>query len=464
MTDLADLSASDLLKAYKEKSLSPVEVMAAVLGRTEQAEPLLQALWSPIPDQALADARHSEARWHRGEPKGNLDGVPITIKEMIATKGVAMPVGSAAGDMTPQLRDAPPVARLAEAGAIVFAKTTNPDFGMLSSGLSSFHALSRNPWDPSRTPGGSSAGAGAATAAGYGPLHLGTDIGGSLRLPASWCGIFTLKPSFGRIPIDPPYIGRVAGPMTRTVMDTALMMRSLARPDERDFTSLPPADIAWDALDIDLSGLRIGLQLEPGCGMAVSPDVRDAVVSAARCLEQAGASVEPVEPYLTREMLDGLDRFWRMRFFDQTQNLPLERYERILPYIRTWVEAARDYSGHSVYSGFSQILKMQEAGLRAFDGYDFWISPVAPVPAFPADWASPLNDPARPFEHIAFTVGANMTQQPAASINCGYTAQGLPIGLQIVGRRFDDLGVLRVSRAYERLRPESRPWPTPWRS
>jgi aspartyl-tRNA(Asn)/glutamyl-tRNA(Gln) amidotransferase subunit A len=333
---------------------------------------------------------------------------------------------------------------------------------MLSSGLSSFHALSRNPWDPSRTPGGSSAGAGAAAAAGYGPLHLGTDIGGSLRLPAGWCGIFTLKPSFGRIPIDPPYIGRVAGPMTRTVMDAALMMRSLARPDERDFTSLPPADIDWDALDIDLSGLRIGLQLGPGCGMAVSPDVRDAVTSAARCLEQAGARVEPVEPYLTCEMLDGLDRFWRMRFFDQTQKLPPERYERILPYIRTWVEAAREYSGHSVYSGFNQILRMQEAGLRAFDGYDFWLSPVAPVPAFPADWASPLNDPGRPFEHIAFTVGANMTQQPAASINCGYTAQGLPIGLQIVGRRFDDLGVLRVSRAYERLRPDSRPWPTPW--
>jgi aspartyl-tRNA(Asn)/glutamyl-tRNA(Gln) amidotransferase subunit A len=163
-------------------------------------------------------------------------------------------------------------------------------------------------------------------------------------------------------------------------------------------------------------------------------------------------------------MLDGLDRFWRTRFFEQTRKLPPERYERILPYIRAWVEAARDYDGLDVYTGFEQILAIQEAGLRAFAGYDFWLSPVAPAPAFPAEWASPLDDPTRPFEHIVFTVGANMTQQPASSINCGYTADGLPIGLQITGRRFDDLGVLRLSRTYEKLRPASRPWPIPWLS
>jgi aspartyl-tRNA(Asn)/glutamyl-tRNA(Gln) amidotransferase subunit A len=462
MTDAADLSASDLSLAYRTRQLSPVEAVADIIARVEHAEPLLNALWAPDFDRALVEAAASEDRWRRGVPKGPLDGVPVTIKELIATEGVAKPIGSAAGDMTPQPRDAPPVARLREAGAIPFAKTTNPDFGMLSSGLSSFHALARNPWDLSRSPGGSSAGAAAAAAAGYGPLHLGTDIGGSVRLPAGWCGIFALKPSFGRVPIDPPYIGRVAGPMTRTVADAALMMRALARPDARDYMSLPPAEIDWTRRDIDLKGLRIGLQMEPGCGLPVCPEVADAVLAAARTIEQAGAVVEPVQPYLTREMLDGLDRFWRARFFEETRHLPRERYAQILPYIRDWVEPAAEYDGAAVYTGFDQIIRMQEAGLHAFEGFDFWLSPVAPVPAFPAEWASPLNDPARPFEHIAFTVGANMTQQPAASINCGYTESGLPIGLQIVGRRFDDLGMLALASAYEALRPAQRPWPMPW--
>jgi aspartyl-tRNA(Asn)/glutamyl-tRNA(Gln) amidotransferase subunit A len=464
MTDAIDLSAADLCAAYRERQLSPVDVMEDVISRVEQAEPFLNALWAPDFDRARVEAADSEDRWQHGAPKGRLDGVPVTIKELIATAGVPKPIGSAAGDMTPQPHDAPPVARLREAGAIVFAKTTNPDYGMLSSGLSSFHALARNPWDTSLSPGGSSAGAGSAAAAGYGPLHLGTDIGGSVRLPAGWCGIFALKPSFGRVPIDPPYIGRVAGPMTRTVADSALMMGALAKPDARDYMSLPAADIDWRSLDMDVKGLRIGLQLEPGCGLPVDREVTDAVQAAARLFEQAGAIVEPVTPYLTHDMLDGLDRFWRTRFLEETRCLPRERYDLILPYIRDWVEGARGYDGLSVYNGFDQIIRIQEAGNRVFDGYDFWLSPVAPVPAFPADWASPVNDPARPFEHITFTVGANMTQQPASSINCGYTSGGLPIGLQILGRRFDDLGVLRLSRWYERARPAQRPWPTPWQT
>ena len=464
MTDAINLSAADLYAAYRERRLSPVDVMEDVISRVEQAEPFLNALWAPDFDRARVEAAASEDRWQHGAPKGLLDGVPVTIKELIATAGVPKPIGSAAGDMTPQPYDAPPVARLREAGAIVFAKTTNPDYGMLSSGLSSFHALARNPWNTSLSPGGSSAGAGSAAAAGYGPLHLGTDIGGSVRLPAGWCGIFALKPSFGRVPIDPPYIGRVAGPMTRTVADSALMMDVLAQPDTRDYMSLPASDIDWRSLDIDVNGLRIGLQLEPGCGLPVDREITDAVRAAARLFEQAGAIVEPVAPYLTHDMLDGLDRFWRTRFLEETRHLPRERYDLILPYIRDWVEGARDYDGLSVYNGFDQIIRIQEAGNRSLEGYDFRLSPVAPVAAFPAEWASPVNDPARPFEHITFTVGANMTQQPAASINCGYTIRGLPIGLQIVGRRFDDVGVLRIAQWYEHMRPEQRPWPTPWQA
>jgi aspartyl-tRNA(Asn)/glutamyl-tRNA(Gln) amidotransferase subunit A len=311
----------------------------------------------------------------------------------------------------------------------------------------------------SKTPGGSSAGAGAAAAAGYGPLHLGTDIGGSIRLPAGWCGVYGLKPSNGRVPIDPPYIGRVAGPMTRTVADSALMMSVLSAPDWRDHMSLPPASIAWTDLDIDLKGLRIGLMLDAGAGARAEPRVIEAVTAAARLLQAQGAIVEPFAPFLTREMLDGLDLFWRTRSWSDISALPSDKAERILPYIDAWARAAKDADGLSVYRGFHQIHRMREAGAAAFQPFDFVLSPTAPMPAFAAELPSPTNDPARPFEHIGFTVPFNMTEQPAASINCGYTADGLPIGLQIVGRRFDDLGVLRLSQAYERLRPLQRPWP-----
>lgn len=459
MTQLPDLTATDLSRLYRAGSLSPVEVARETLARIEAWEGDLAATWALDAAAALAAARASEERWRRGEALSALDGVPVTVKELIATRGVAKPLGSAATEPAPEPADAPPAARLREAGAVILAKTTSPDFGMLSSGLSSFHRLSRNPWDLAKTPGGSSAGAGSAAAAGYGPLHLGTDIGGSIRLPAGWCGIYGLKPSNGRIPIDPPYIGRCAGPMTRTVEDAALAMTVLAAPDWRDHMSLPPAAIAWDDLDLDLTGLRIGLMLDAGVGLAVEPEVAAATGAAGQALAAAGAIVEPFAPFLTREMLDGLDLFWRTRSLNDLDALPPERAERALPYILAWARAARGADGLSVYRGFNQIQRIREAGARAFQPFDFVISPTAPVPAFDAGLPSPTNDPARPFEHIGFTVAFNMTEQPAASINAGYTAEGLPIGLQIIGRRFDDLGVLRLSRAWERLRPPQRPWP-----
>jgi Asp-tRNA(Asn)/Glu-tRNA(Gln) amidotransferase A subunit family amidase len=199
--------------------------------------------------------------------------VPVTLKDNIATAGDPMPLGTPPCRCTPAAADAPPAARLREAGAVMVAKTTMPDYGMLSSGLSSFHPLARNPWDLSKTPGGSSAGRGLRAAAGYGPLHLGTDIGGSLRLPAGWCGIFTLKPSLGRMPIDPPYTGRAAGPMTRTVADAALMMQVLSLPDARDSMSLPYQAIDW------AGGCR--------CGQAARPAHRPA---AGRRLRPAGGA------------------------------------------------------------------------------------------------------------------------------------------------------------------------------
>ncbi|MBX3657050.1 MAG: amidase [Ramlibacter sp.] len=464
MTALHELSAAELAEAYRRGDCSPVEVTQSVLGHIARWEPHLCAAWLLRPELALAQARASEARWLKGAPLGPLDGVPVTLKDNIATAGDPMPLGTTATGLDPMPADAPPAARLREAGAVMVTKTTMPDYGMLSSGLSSFHKLARNPWDLGKTPGGSSAGAGAAAAAGYGPLHLGTDIGGSLRLPAGWCGIFSLKPSLGRIPIDPPYMGRAAGPMTRTVADSAALMPVLSQPDTRDTMSLPWQDIAWHTFDQGsdkLRGLRIGLMLEAGCGLAVEPDVRAAVEHAARLFERAGAIVTPMPPFMTQTMLDGMDHFWRMRSFLDMQALPPERKAGVLPYIQQWGDSAAGMSGEDVFRAFNQFHLTRLAAVKACSAFDYVISPTSPVPAFPAELPSPTNDPLRPLEHIGFTVPFNMSEQPSASINCGYTAAGLPIGLQITGARFDDLGVLQVSRAFELIRDPQRPWPEP---
>lgn len=461
---LHELPATELLEGYRRGDFSPVEVTRSVLGHVERWERHLQALFLLRPDKALEQARASESRWRRGAPLGPIDGVPLTLKDNIATEGDPTPLGTAAVELVPAAADAPPAARVRESGGVLLAKTTMPDYGMLSSGLSSFHALARNPWDRSKTPGGSSAGAGAAAAAGYGPLHVGTDIGGSLRLPAGWCGIFTLKPSLGRIPIDPPYTGRAAGPMTRTVADAALFMQVLSRPDARDSMSLPWQDIAWHDVDAGaqrLEGLRIGLLLEAGCGLAVLPEVRAAIEAAARLFERAGAIVQPMQPFMTQGMLDGMDHFWRMRSYLDMKALPPARRAKVLPYIQQWGDSVAGMDGEAVFKAASQFHATRVATVNACSAFDYVISPTSPVPAFPAELPSPTNDPLRPLEHIGFTVPFNMSEQPAASINCGYTSSGLPIGLQIAGQRFDDLGVLQVSRAFEMIRGPQRPWPQP---
>ncbi len=461
---LHDWSAPELLAGFTQGELSPVEVTQSVLDQIGRWEPHLHASYLLRPERALAQARASEARWLRHAPCGPLDGVPVTVKENIATQGDPVPLGTAASELVPASADAPPAARLREAGAVLVCKTTMPDYGMLSSGLSSFHATSRNPWDPSKTPGGSSAGGAAAAAAGYGPLHLGTDIGGSLRLPAGWCGIFSLKPSLGRIPIDPPYTGRCAGPMTRTVADAALLMQVLSQPDSRDSMSLPYTAIAWDRFDRGtdwLRGLRVGLLLDAGCGLAVEAEVSRAVTQAAQLLAQAGAHVDAMPPFLTATMLDGMDHAWRMRSHLDLSALQPERKALVLPYIRDWADSAAHLSGPQTFVAMSQFHATRVATVKACAPYDFVISPTSPVVAFAAELPSPTNDPLRPLEHIAFTVPYNMSEQPAATVNCGYTTLGLPIGLQIAGQRFDDLGVLQFARAFECLRGPQRLWPEP---
>ncbi|MEO8278141.1 MAG: amidase [Ideonella sp.] len=456
---LHQLSAVDLLAAYRSGELSPVDVVRDTIRHIDAWDPHLHASYAYQAEQALQQAEASQARWLAGKPCGAFDGVPLTLKENIATAGTPMPLGTAASSLEPAAQDAPPAARLREAGAVLLMKTTMPDYGMLSSGLSSFHPLTRNPWSLQLGPGGSSAGAAAAAAAGYGPLHLGTDIGGSIRLPAGWCGVFGLKPSLGRIPIDPPYAGRVAGPLTRSVADAALMMGPLSLPDPRDTMSLPWQDIAWNQLERDLTGLKIGLWLDAGFGLALDSEIRAAVEAAAHAFELAGATIEIVPAFLTPAMAAGMDDFWRTRSWLDISALDAARRALVLPFIVEWARGAQGISGERVFRGYSQMGALRDAAVAACARFDYVISPTAPICAFAAELPCPTNDPARPFEHIAYTLPFNMSEQPAASINCGYSASGLPIGLQIIGARHDDLGVLQIARAWEQMRPAQRPWP-----
>jgi aspartyl-tRNA(Asn)/glutamyl-tRNA(Gln) amidotransferase subunit A len=458
---LHDMTAVDLLAAYKSKKLSPVDTVDAVIKRIEAWEPKLKALYAPDFEGARKAAKASEQRWQSGKPRGALDGVPITIKENIATKGVPVPLGTAASDRTPAAADAPAAARVREAGAIILAKTTMPDYGMLSSGRSSFHPLTRNPWNLAWNPGGSSAGAGAAAAAGYGPLHLGTDIGGSVRLPACWNGIFTLKPSLGRVPVDPPFLGRVVGPMTRTVADAALLMGELSKPDPRDHMSLPPASIDWSAGPLEPKGLKIGLYIDAGSGLPVEVETKAAVEAAAKLFAGAGATVEILEGFLSPDMLHLQDLFWRVRSWVDFSALSHAKQASVLPFIADWCRGGADVSGAMVIKGVNNYMAIRAAATRATQPFDYVLSPVSPVPTYPAEWETPTNDVNRPLEHISFTMPFNMSEQPASSINCGYTKEGKPIGLQIAGRRFDDAGVMRLSKWYEQARGPQKKWPEP---
>ncbi len=452
-TELARLTATELRVRYADRSLSPVEVFDAVDAVVEERESTLNALW--VRDGAVAReaAVKSEARWVSGSPLGPIDGVPVTLKENVARAGIPMPAGNAGTEPLVPQRNSPIADRVLESGGVVVGSTVMPDWGMLSSGVSSRHGVTRSPWNPAWTTGGSSSGAGAAAAAGYAPLNVGTDIGGSIRLPGTWLGLTTLKPSAGRVPLDAPYLGRCAGPMTRSAQDAALLMSVLSRPDPRDWTSLPPADLDLEDLSLAVRGLRVGLHLDAGCGTAVEPVVRDAVEAAAGVFEAAGAVVEPLAPFVTPEMLTDLDLFWRVRSWTDYDALPPERQERILPFIARWVRRGAETSGPRLLQCYHQIVAMQAATVAATEPFDLVLSPVAPGVAFPADWPMPFGEQDLGMVHIGFAAPYNMSGQPAASVNCGFTPEGKPIGLQVSGRRFDDVGVLRAVSWYEEARP-----------
>jgi len=464
MTPLYATSAADLSEAYAAGRLSPVEVTEAALARIEAWEPHANAMFRVHGEAARAAAKAAEARWREGRPLSALDGVPITLKENVVSKGDPAPIGVAIGDLTPKTEDSPIAARVREAGCVLLGKTTMPDYGMLSSGRSSIHGTTRNPWRLDRNTAGSSSGAGAAAVAGYGPLHVGTDIGGSVRLPAHHCGLFGLKPSLGRIPIHPPFMGRCAGPMTRSVRDGAMLMSAITRPDVRDYMSLPydPVDYAAGLEGLSAKGLRIGLMRKMGTGIEPEAGVLAAADAAAKALADAGAEIVEVPSFLTPAMLDGICRFLEARSYNDVMALSEEQRAKILPFVVEWCTwRAGSFSGAEVMDAYMQVVAMREAAVKAVAAFDFVLSPTAPIVSYPAEAHSPNADPHNALAHIAYTVAYNFSEQPAASVNWSFTDDGLPVGIQLIGQRFDDLGVMRLSRLIEQLRPAQREWPEP---
>lgn len=460
---LADLSVAQMTDGFRAGDFTPLEVLDSVRERVESCEPTLNALWWQdlgADGAAARAAREAGARWADGAPLGPLDGVPVTVKENVAVRGVAMPGGHAAGDPQPAEHDAPITQRLREGGAVLFGVTVMPDWGMLSSGVSSRHGITRSPLDPELTTGGSSSGAGAAAAAGYGPVHIGSDIGGSIRLPGTWLGLATLKPSFGRVPLDVPYLGRCAGPLARRTADVRAAMQVIGRPDDRDCSELPPYDgdyarelvtagAAGDARS--LAGLRVGVHTSAGCGEETDPHVAAVTTATAEALSAAGAEVVEIPPFMDEGLLRDVDRFWRVRSWETYSALPVEEQRKILPHVAQWAQAGADVPGVELLRCYHSIQRMRVVTIEATRAVDFVLSPVAPMAGYPAHHPMPFSDPSLPMQHIGFTVPYNMSEQPASTVHAGVTPDGRTVGVQIAGRRFDDAGVLALSETVEQL-------------
>jgi aspartyl-tRNA(Asn)/glutamyl-tRNA(Gln) amidotransferase subunit A len=450
------LTATALVAAYRNREISPVEATEDALATIEARDGELNAFCLVDGESALADARASEARWGRGEPAGPLDGVPVGVKDLLVTKGWPTLRGSTAIDPAgPWEDDAPVVASLRRSGAVLPGKTTTPELGWKGVTDSALTGITRNPWNPRMTPGGSSGGSSAALAAGMVPLALGTDGGGSIRIPCAFCGLPGLKPTFGRVPAWPasPF-GPVShvGPMARTVADLALLLDVIAQPDARDWQQLPPAARSFGAgLDDGVTGLRIAFSPELGFA-AVDPEIAGLVAHAASALAALGAHVETAEPGFA-DPRSTFDVLWSTGAARATAMLP--RTDGIDPGLAAIAEQGRGYSGVDYLTACGERDALALGMSRFHEEWDLLLTPAIPITAFEAGREVPegSSDP-RWAAWTPFTYPFNLTQQPAATVPCGFTSAGLPAGLQIVGPRHADALVLRVARAYEEAHPQ----------
>jgi aspartyl-tRNA(Asn)/glutamyl-tRNA(Gln) amidotransferase subunit A len=461
--DIAFLPATRLLDLFRKKELSPVEATRETLRRLETYEGALNAFVLYDPDSALAAARASEVRWRKGEPQGLLDGVPVAIKDTQLTKGWPRLVGSKTIDPNqPWKEDAPATAKLRAENAVFFGKTTTPEFGWKPTTDSPLSGVTRNPWNLERTPGGSSGGSAAAVVAGICPMAIGTDAGGSIRIPASFSGIFGLKPTFGRVALYPPSaFGDVShvGPMTRTVADAALMLDAMKGPDSRDWYSLPADGVAYreQVARGSMKGKRVALS--PTLGYAEpTPAVRQAVEKAAKVFADLGAIVEHADPFAESPMPTfqtlALGGFWAL-----LRSMTPRQIAVMDPGLVATCRLGEAVTQEQLVEALGRRAVIGAAVRQFFDRYDILLSPTMPIVAAyaePRDDGQP--DPANYRDWLTYTWAFNLTRNPSASIPCGF-ADGLPIGLMVTGQIFDDLGVLQACHAYEQATEAS--WPSP---
>lgn len=457
MTGTTELSATELMAEYRAGRLSPVEVARDALDRIEQVNGAVNAYCLVDRERTLAMAADAEARYRADEARGLLDGVPVSVKDILLTRDWPTLRGSrTVNPDQPWDADAPAVARLREQGAVLVGKTTTPELGWKGVTDSPLTGVTRNPWDTTRTAGGSSGGASAAVATGTSPISIGTDGGGSVRIPASFSGVFGIKPTYGLVPLFPasPY-GTLAhiGPLSWTVEDSAIALDVLSGQDNRDWTAGPrPERPVWSTLRAGVAGMRIAYS--PTLGFAsVDPEVAAIAAAAARSFTELGARVETVDPKFD-DPVEAFHVLWFAGAAASVAGLPEEKLALMDPGLR---EACAEGASRSAVDYVAATAVRAEVGRimgEFHDHFDLLLTPTMPIAAFEAGVEVPPGSPARRWtDWTPFTYPFNLTQQPAASVPCGFTSAGLPVGLQIVGPKFADARVLTASYAFEQARP-----------
>lgn len=459
--DILSLSARSLLDAYRTRRLSPVEVVSAALARIERLQPLFNAFVVTGPEQALAAARESERRWQRGTPMGLVDGLPTTVKDLLLCRGWPTRRGSLTVDPDqPWEDDSASVARMREHGAVFLGKTTTPEFGWKGVTDSPLTGTTGNPWNPRVTPGGSSGGAAVAAAFGMGAMHIATDGGGSIRIPAGFCGLFGFKPTFGVVPVHPhppPLTLWHQGPLARTVEDAALLLDVISLPDPRDFYAAPPQ--AWgfrEGMQGGIRGMRVAFS--PTLGYArVDPEVAACVARGVAELESLGARVETLDLALD-DPIDIMRPLWSVALAMTVA--PMSEAQKARAEAPMLGIAADGFRLSALE--YRAVEKRREDFARRMNAlcldYDLLVTPQLATTAFPVNHEVPPDSGLDRWWHWSpFTYPFNLSQQPAATVPCGFSAAGLPIAMQFVGAKFQDVKVLRAARAYEASHPFRMP-------